>query len=200
MDDRGRFRKSITGMVPWIYKHPRIYETVDLVDSVGLSRKARKILVERLEGRVLEVGIGSAISKKGLETLSLFGVDTSISMLRHAKRRSAQVCLADSRHLPFKDKQFDTVLFIFSLRVMSDQKRALEEALRVGKDLKILDFCPLPSPLEWIGRKIYSQGPLQESCLRGIRFRSTPLLRIFSLLDLDEQRGDVDSTSEQSSG
>jgi len=195
--DKDMHGKPIKQAEPWIYKHPRLYEIVDFVDCLGLSRRARERFLEGVKGRVLEVGIGSAISKKWLKAADVFGVDTSVSMLRRAKKRGARVCLANSIHLPFKDKQFDNVLFIFSLRTMSDQERAVEEAVRVGRNLRILDFLPLPSPVEWIGRKIYSQGPLHESSLTGTRFRSTVLLRLFTRLDLHEQARHPQPSSEQ---
>lgn len=153
----------------WIYRHPFFYELLDLLDSFGLTRRARRLALRGVCGKVLEVGIGSGISARWLRGARLFGVDLSLPMLRAAKRRGVKVCLADAHNLPFKDGTFDFAVFLFSLRLMRDQRRALREALRVGRRAVVLEFMPLSKPLEWFGFRVYGGRPLEERIFDGLK-------------------------------
>jgi len=154
--------------VRWIYRHPVAYELLDFFDSFGLTGRAGGGALMGVGGRVLEVGVGSGISARWLQGASLFGVDISLPMLRVARRRGAKVCVADGHNLPFKDGAFDFVLFLFSLRLMSDQGRALREALRVGRRVVVLEFVPLFPPLERFGFRVYGGRPLEEGIFEGL--------------------------------
>lgn len=152
----------------WIYHHPFIYEFLDLVGSVGLTRRARRKVLMGIKGKVLEIGIGSGLSSKWLQGSSLFGVDISLPMLKAARRRGAKVCLADAHNLPFKEGVFDFAVFLFSLRLMHDQRRALKEALRVSGRAVVLEFVPLQKALERFGERVYGSGTLDESIFGGL--------------------------------
>jgi len=165
----------------WIYRHPLIYEIVDFLDSGGLSWLARGKALKSVKGRVLEVGIGTGLSKRWLKGCSLFGVDLSKTMLERAKRRGARVCVADAVSLPFKDGAFEVVLFLFSLRVMSDGRKALKEALRVGRRVLILEYLPLPRPLERLGFFVYGSKPLGRGIFDGLKVDSKRVAGIFVL-------------------
>lgn len=171
----------------WIYSHPFLYELLDLLDSFGLTRKARGESLRGVHGKVLEVGIGSGLSVKWLRGAALFGVDISMPMLRVAKARGAKVCLADAHRLPLKDGAFDFVVFLFSLRLMQNQREALGEALRVGRKVVVLEFVPLYKPLDWFGFKVYGGGRLDERIFDGLEFSKEQVGRLFVVYKVNSQ-------------
>jgi len=158
-----------------------LYELLDLLDSFGLTWLARRRVLRVAKGKVLEVGIGTGLSAKWFEGASLFGVDLSKAMLAAAKRRGAKVCVADATNLPFKDGTFDTVLLLFSLRVIGDQRRAIVEALRVGGEAMVLEYAPLPRAFERFGLMVYGSKPLDEHIFEGLDVQVEKVAGLFVL-------------------
>jgi S-adenosylmethionine-diacylgycerolhomoserine-N-methlytransferase len=129
----------------------------DLTRWVILRRRQRA--VEKLELRptdkVLEVGCGTGLNfRLILERLdpragSLTGVDFSPYMLKRARRRvrragwpNVELIEADATQLSL-GRQFDAVLFAYSLAMMSDWRAALRcawEHLRPRGRLVVLEF------------------------------------------------------------
>jgi len=107
-----------------------------------LTRDARRKVGESVQGRVLEVGIGSGLSlpyyPAGSE-LRLVGVDLSREMLGLCRRRASEAGLVvelvenDAQALPFADAVFDSVNFSLVLCTVPDPLRAVREALRVAR-------------------------------------------------------------------
>jgi ubiquinone/menaquinone biosynthesis C-methylase UbiE len=100
----------------------------------------RDRLVGDLDGRVLEIGVGTGLSLPhygpgGHPT----GVDLSPEMLRRAQLRaeslgmSADLQVMDAQSLAFGDASFDAVVFSLSLCTIPDPGKALREALRVAR-------------------------------------------------------------------
>lgn len=95
--------------------------------------------------RILEVGVGTGANialvherAYGAE-LTYFGVDLSLGMLRHGRRRAAaaplpvELMLADAHRLPFKDNSFDRVFHVGAIGSFRDPALALAEMVRVAR-------------------------------------------------------------------
>ena len=108
----------------------------------GAKRSAAAAAVNRIGGRVLDVGVGT-----GLE-LPMFsrearvtGIDLSAPMLDVARRRVARHGLAnveallvmDAMKLEFPDESFDVVVAPYVLTVVPDPARTLDEMARVTR-------------------------------------------------------------------
>jgi ubiquinone/menaquinone biosynthesis C-methylase UbiE len=97
-----------------------------ILEEQGLSDKS-----------VLEVGCGDGRVSGFLaeKCLSLYGVDTDALIIEQAKIRAPKgtFSVADGQNLPFKDSEFDLIVFSKSLHHHKDPGKALKEALRVLK-------------------------------------------------------------------
>src|SRR5687768_1656099 len=99
----------------------------------------------------------------------IYGLDISHSMLGYCVRNlekwnlTAELFLADAEHLPFRDETFDVVYHLGAINFFTDQRRAIEEMIRVAKPgskiviadesekaLKMLDKLLLQV---WIGKR-----------------------------------------------
>ena len=99
----------------------------------------RMLFATMMEGRCLEVAIGSGLSLPGysVRATSLVGVDLSREMLRVARRRAASIGIdidlvqMDAERLAFEDGSFDTVGVSLALCTTPDPERAIAEMARV---------------------------------------------------------------------
>ncbi len=82
--------------------------------------------------RAIEVGVGSGRFASALHIP--YGSDTSLELLKMAKKRGVRVVLADAHHMPFRDKSFDLVLVVVSLCFFREPVRTLEEISRITTD------------------------------------------------------------------
>jgi len=108
--------------------------TRDPLDSGTLDALTAR-LKERGVHRLLEVGVGTGrvsapLLARGFE---MTGVDASGRMLAYARtKRLPRLVRGDAYHLPFRDRAFDTALFVHVLHLLDDPPAALTEAQRVG--------------------------------------------------------------------
>ena len=110
-----------------------------------LTRGGRRQVVDHInrgEGSVLEVGVGTGLSLPHYAPhLSVTGIDFSDEMLAKAKARVAREGLhhvaglrqMDARDLDFPDASFDTVAAMHVLSVVPEPERVMEEIARVLK-------------------------------------------------------------------
>ena len=123
----------------------------------GRRRVVRELALQPGD-RVLEVGCGTGLNLKHLAKAvgpdgHVVGLDYVRPMLRRAapkaerlnKRKAAQVDLvqADAAALPLPAERFNAVLFSYSLTMIPDWTRAIDEAIRVlqpGGRVASLDF------------------------------------------------------------
>ncbi|SHK57505.1 class I SAM-dependent methyltransferase [Thermocrinis minervae] len=82
-------------------------------------------------GLSLEVGVGSGRFAQALGIR--YGVDTSMELLKIARRRGTFGILAKAEELPFKEGTFKTVLMVVSICFFEDPIQAFKEARRVLK-------------------------------------------------------------------
>lgn len=171
---RNHKRRENRNCVKWIYRHPVLYDLLDSIVNIGFSDRARTSLVNFYlkEQKVLEVGIGSGKSIKSLKGEEFFGVDNSIFMLRRVKRYTRKLCVASAYNLPFKPHSFDVVLFIYTLRTLRDQEKAIAEALKAGDKIIILEFKPLPKLFELLGKKVFGSSEINKNFLPDFSHKS----------------------------
>jgi len=118
----------------------------------------RKPLIDSLQlhpgQTVLDAAVGTGLNLPTYpQGVSVVGVDLSHKMLDEArkKRVSAEITLRvnDLLNLDFPDNSFDAAASGFTLCVVSDPVRALDEILRVTKPgayIAILDYCKSRDP------------------------------------------------------
>jgi ubiquinone/menaquinone biosynthesis C-methylase UbiE len=99
---------------------------------------SRSWVCSQAAGRTLEVAIGTGLNLTFYPAnVELVGVDLSPAMLTRARQRAADLGRtvdlreADALALPFPDASFDTVVCSFGLCAVSDDGRAVAEAVRV---------------------------------------------------------------------
>jgi len=115
---------------------------------------------------VLDVGCGTGVHLELYRRFecSLFGIDTSQSMLDTAKKRFgefADLKLANACEMPFKDGSFDLVISMLVLHEMDPASRpqAIDEMKRVLKDdgrILLIDFHtgPYKFPRGWVTKLV----------------------------------------------
>ena len=98
--------------------------------------------INRHEGRVLEVGVGTGISLPHYKrSLSVTAIDLSPQMLKRARERVAKEGLAhveavlemDAGAMSFADESFDVVVAMYVMTVVPDPKQVMFELQRVCK-------------------------------------------------------------------
>jgi phosphatidylethanolamine/phosphatidyl-N-methylethanolamine N-methyltransferase len=98
--------------------------------------------INKREGRVLEVGIGTGISLPHYKrSLSVTAIDLSPDMLKRARERVEREKLThvddiiemDASDMSFPDNSFDVVVAMYVLTVVPDPKRVMQELQRVCK-------------------------------------------------------------------
>lgn len=104
------------------------------------GRKAAAEAINRLGGRVLDVGVGTGLELPMFDSnVRLVGIDLSDPMLEIARNRVARQNLAnvedlrvmDAMNLEFEDSAFDAVVAPYVVTTVPDPRRTLEEMARV---------------------------------------------------------------------
>jgi SAM-dependent methyltransferase len=99
----------------------------------------RRRIASRARGRVLEIGIGSALNLPfyGTAVSEVIGVDPSTALTRMARTRRAEVPFkfdvieCSGEDIPLESRSVDTVLTTWSLCSVADPHRVLGEARRL---------------------------------------------------------------------
>ena len=96
-----------------------------------------KVLLDRVYGRVLEVGCGEGrflVKLKSVEnTTSVWGIDIAMKAVRGAYDRGFDAIRANGEELPFKNEVFDVVTSANGSPKEMDMKLLLPEVYRVLK-------------------------------------------------------------------
>jgi SAM-dependent methyltransferase len=163
----------------------------------GQERRLRMILSaagSRIRGRVLENGCGVGTYLKHLEPHVgvIVGLEYDLERAREARQQSPQLINAASEDLPFTRSSFDAILSHEVLEHVSDDRRSVQEMLRVLKPGGvILLFVPnLGYPFEthgvyWRGRYHFGNIPLVHYLPARWRKQLAPHVRAYSSADLD---------------
>ena len=118
-----------------------IYDAVFTL-AMKPGRLAAAAAINRLGGRVLDVGVGTGLELPMFErNVRIVGVDLSEPMLDIARRRVTEKGLAnvedlrvmDAMNLEYPDAAFDAVVAPYVVTVVPDPRRTLEEMARVTR-------------------------------------------------------------------
>jgi ubiquinone/menaquinone biosynthesis C-methylase UbiE len=143
----GRPKRFFDRLAPWY----------DAINACIYDPMWRAVILERVRGRVLDVGVGTGFTTGGLE--GAVGLDLSREMLRRAQYRGDLV-QGDFLHPPFRPRTFDGVVFAGSFYYLGPPDSALRTAealLRPGGTIAILSpathllapFVPIYSRAEY---------------------------------------------------
>jgi demethylmenaquinone methyltransferase/2-methoxy-6-polyprenyl-1,4-benzoquinol methylase len=116
-----------------------IYELLDLPLELFFFGKWRKEALAGLNGKVLEVGVGTGRNLKYFPAgCRVIGIGKSEGMLRRAREKAegmknVTLYVMDAEHLEFPDNSFDYVVATFVLCSIPDPVKALREMRRVLK-------------------------------------------------------------------
>jgi len=127
----------------WIYRHPALFNFMDAALSFCLAdRVRRKALRSVGSGSLLEIGVGSGKNMCLFSSAVRVGIDNSIDMLDHTRKRFKDVGLvaADAGSLPIRDGSFDVSVLCYMLRGLASPIEAVKEALRVSSRVVIVDY------------------------------------------------------------
>ena len=102
--------------------------------------KWRKKLLKDVQGKTLEIGIGTGKSMTDYPSgVSVTGIDSSENMLKYARRRAnghahiEELLVMDAEHLFFEDNSFDTVVSSCVFCSVHNPVKAFKEIKRVCK-------------------------------------------------------------------
>lgn len=125
-----------------------MYDRITGPGERRLLGKVRARILGDLQGRVLEIGVGTGASFEYYPSeAQITGIEPDQYMLERARRRLAGLGVANielrqspAELLPFEDASFDHVVSTLVLCTVRDQPRALAEARRVLKPDGTLRF------------------------------------------------------------
>ena len=121
-------------------KYSRIAKFYDKMEEMMMFNSYRKEVVEKAQGNILEVGIGTGENLKYYEkTQKITGVDFSPGMLKVAKEKAETIGVdvelleMDIQEMSFPDSSFDTVVSTCVFCTVPDPVTGLREVFRVLK-------------------------------------------------------------------
>lgn len=124
-----------------------LYPLVDI-----FLKPQKRILFEEINnlpsGNLLEIGIGNGSYLSLYKTHQITGIDTSISMLKIAKKQNTDANLIhmNGEDLSFSDQIFDYIVLSHTIAVVDHPEKLLEESYRVlkpnGKIFILNHFTP----------------------------------------------------------
>jgi ubiquinone/menaquinone biosynthesis C-methylase UbiE len=100
--------------------------------AFNLEKACIASLCKNLKQPFLEIGVGTGRFAEALKIE--YGIDSSVGVLRFAKKRGITVIRGKGEELPFPDKCFGTVFIIVTLCFVDEPIKVLEETARILKD------------------------------------------------------------------
>jgi SAM-dependent methyltransferase len=149
---------------------------------------------ERLSGRILENGCGVGMYLERLQAFGgrVFGLEFDFERAAQARRRAAAIVNAAGENLPYPSAIFDLVLSHEVLEHVGDDRRSVEEIVRVLKPGgRLILFVPNRGyPFEthgiyWRGQYRFGNIPLVNYLPRRWRDRLAPHVRVYARRDLE---------------
>jgi SAM-dependent methyltransferase len=113
------------------FAYYHVYHRIDAI----CFRRIREKLAPLAEGETLEIGVGTGLNFPHLPGgIRYAGIEPDPTIIAYARRRREwPLVLAPAERLPFRDRQFDTVLSTFTFCTVMDPARAAAEVARVLK-------------------------------------------------------------------
>ncbi|MCY4146705.1 MAG: class I SAM-dependent methyltransferase [Chloroflexi bacterium] len=146
------------------------------------------------DARVLVAGCGVGMYARQIRqrfTSQVDGFDIEFDRARSARAAGILALTAAGEHIPFAADRFDTVLSHEVLEHVVDDRRALQEMLRVTRvGGRILLFCPNRwYPFEthghyWRGKYYFGNTPLINYLPAALRDRLAPHVRAYTARDI----------------
>ena len=103
--------------------------------------KRRNELINKVNGKVLEIGSGGGINfnyynPKNIDFLTVIDLKFNKFIINHKlnKKINIEYIIANAENLPFEDKSFDNVVVTLTFCAINNPKNALKEIYRVLKD------------------------------------------------------------------
>lgn len=100
--------------------------------AFNLEKACIASLCKNLRQPFLEMGVGTGRFAEALKIE--YGIDSSVGVLRFAKKRGIPVIRGRGEKLPFPNKSFGAVFIIVTLCFVDEPVKVLEEASRVLRD------------------------------------------------------------------
>ena len=139
------------------------------------GRKAAAAAINRIGGRVIDVGIGTGLELPMFDSrVRITGIDLSEPMLNIARRRVAErklpqveaLLVMDAMNLTFPDASFDAAVAPYVLTVVPDPERTLDEIARVvrpGGEIVLVNHIGAERGLialieAWLGKRSAALG------------------------------------------
>ncbi len=135
------------------------------------GRKHTVEVINRSEGKVLEVGVGTGLSLPEYKrSLDIVGIDLSHEMLEKARERVTEEGLThvkglfemDAGELKFSDGAFDTVVAMYVMTVVPDPDKVMRELARVckpgGQVILVNHFSTEEGVRGWVERRMAPFG------------------------------------------
>jgi len=93
--------------------------------------------------KILDAGcgeglLGKELKEKGYNTSNIYGFDYSEEGVKRAKQYYKECIKSDIYSLPYKDKEFDTIICIEVIEFLDEPEKAFRELLRVAKKQVII--------------------------------------------------------------
>jgi ubiquinone/menaquinone biosynthesis C-methylase UbiE len=147
--------------------YSRFYDIFESPMEQMTFRHLRKEVIGSLNGKILEVGVGTGKNVPYYPSSSeVIGIDISPQMLRKTKEkvtmfrgRSIKLSQMNVQHLTFAENYFDTVVCTFVLCSVPDPIIAVKEMLRVLKpdgQLILLEHVLSKIPLIAVIQKLFN--------------------------------------------
>jgi phosphatidylethanolamine/phosphatidyl-N-methylethanolamine N-methyltransferase len=128
-------------------------------------------IINRRQGRVLEVGVGTGLSLPNYAShLEIMGIDLSPEMLERAREKVTDEGLdnvaglyeMDAGELDFEPNSFDTVVAMYTLTVVPDPAKVMRELQRVckvgGQVILVNHFSQDDGVRGWVERRMAPFG------------------------------------------
>ena len=171
----------------------------------GFGQERRLDLIRRSvsldDQAILDVGCGLGMYVRAFRRFSqnVHGVDVDAEKASQASHKHPNICVAPAEDLPYRDGAFDLVLSHEVIEHVADDRRALEEAIRVLREPvpdegkmggRLVVFAPNRLyPFEthgayWRGRYHYGNIPLINYLPNRWRRRFCPHVRAYTRSEL----------------
>ncbi|GAA0221273.1 class I SAM-dependent methyltransferase [Cryptosporangium japonicum] len=148
----------------------------------------RPWICAQASGATLEVAIGTGLNLPHYPAdARLTGVEWSPQMLEQARRRAVRLgrkidlTIGDAQALRFADDEFDTVVCTFSLCAIPDERRAVDEMVRVLRPGGLLLLADHVEAAPWYGRLLQRTLEIVTVPSAGEHWRRRPIRHVEAL-------------------
>src|SRR5690625_1298163 len=139
-------------------RKPAMYDQVMKLEENTKLNSARKQIIQRAYGRVLEIGSGTGINFPLYKSpvTSVDAIEPNPYMIKKSNKRKQQASIpihlhqASAEELPFANDTFDSVVSTLVFCTIPDPDKALAEIKRVAKPgarILFLEHVKMPQPV-----------------------------------------------------